>query len=78
MAISRLFRDIIFVRAGRLQINGLYRKLHINARICNLCFWDAEQMRNRHIFLALGPLCIILRYVFMYVLDLGPAICHRR
>ena len=46
-----MFRDIVFVRAGRLQIHGPYREIHINARICDLAFRDTKQTRNRHIYI---------------------------
>ena len=36
----RLFRDIIIVRALRSQLNGLYKEIHINAKSCDLPFWD--------------------------------------
>ena len=49
MAVSHLFRDMIFVKVGRLQINGLYTEIHIHVKICNLPFGDPKEIRNRHI-----------------------------
>ena len=36
MAISHLFRDMTFVRAGRSQLYGSYEEVHINGRSCDL------------------------------------------
>ena len=58
MAVSHLFRDMMFVKAGRLQINGLHKEIHINAKICNLSFWDPKEIRNRHIYIR----CLIVLF----------------
>ena len=38
MAVSHLFRDMIFLREVRSQMFGLYKEKHINAKICDLTF----------------------------------------
>ena len=40
MVVSRLFRDMIFVRTLRSQLNGFYEEIHINSTSCDLTFWD--------------------------------------
>ena len=64
MAVSHLFRDMIFVKAGRLQIYGLCKEIHINAKICNLSLWDPKEIRNRHIY-------NVFVCVFVYVYACG-------
>ena len=35
MAVSHFFRDIIFLTAGRSQLDGLYGEISINDRSCD-------------------------------------------
>ena len=56
MAVSRLFRDMIFVRAGRSHLNGVFKDMHISVKNCDI-LEPIINAKPPHIYIRRFPFC---------------------